>query len=260
MSTPAAGPDVLPPCEPFRRDEGPLGVLLQHGFSGCPASMRPMGDWLASEGFSVVGPRWPGHGTTWTDLASVTWRDWERASETALLDLASRTTHVVAVGLSVGGAMVLHLAARHPAVVRGVVAVNGLVRRPELVFAPVLSGLVRSVKGVGNDIKKPGQDETSYDRLPTTAVDQLGKFLRIVDSELPAVRQPLIVFSSRDDHTVKPANSRRIMRRCTGSAKEFIPLLNSYHVATLDYDAPIIFERVAAVARSVAADAPTPRP
>jgi carboxylesterase len=256
MSRPAAA-EIVPSCQPFALGAGSTGILLQHGFTGCPASMRPMGEWLAGQGFAVVGPRWPGHGTTWKDLASVTWRDWERTTEAALLELTSRCSDVVAVGLSVGGAMVLHVAVKHPELVRGVVAVNALVRRPELIFTPVLRRVVGSVKGVGNDIKKPGQDEFSYQRIPTSAVDQLGKFLRLIDSELPRMRRPLVVVSSAEDHTVKPSNSRRIALRCGTASTEFVTLSNSYHVATLDHDAPLIFERVRDFARSLASDART---
>jgi carboxylesterase len=114
--------------------------------------MRPMGRWLSDRGYSVVGPRWPGHGTTWEDLGEHSWGEWKGATGDALDDLASRCACVVAVGLSVGGGMVLHLAATRPEQVQGVVAVNALVRRPELAFAPLAARVVGSVKAVGNDI------------------------------------------------------------------------------------------------------------
>ena len=54
---------------------------------------------------------------------------------------------------------------------------------------------------------------------------------------------PLLVFSSPEDHTVKPANSARVMARAGTSHKELVSLPNSYHVATLDYDAELVFEK-----------------
>jgi len=251
---------VIPGAEAFKFDGGPIGVLLQHGFTGCPASMRPMGEWLAQQGLSVVGPRLPGHGTTWEDLEGTTWHDWEGESERALLELSGRCSTVVAVGLSMGGAMVLHLAAKHPDKVSGVVAVNSLVYRPDLMFTPVARLFTRTVKGVGNDVKKPGQDEIVYDRVPLKAANELGKFIRTVDRELPSVRAPLIVFSSPEDHTVKKMNSGRILKRGGGTHKELITLANSYHVATLDYDAEIIFQRTLDFARSLAAGVGTSQP
>jgi carboxylesterase len=242
---------ILPGADAFRFDGGPLGMLLQHGFTGCPASMRPFGQWLSERGVAVVAPRLPGHGTVWQDLEGVAWRDWESEAERALAELSSRCTGVIVAGLSMGGAMALHLGAKHPDTVRGVVAINGLVRRPEFALAPVIRLFTRSVKGVGNDIKKPGQDEIVYDRIPLKGINELGKFLRTVDRELPSLRVPLRVFSAPEDHTVKPFNSRRIMERAGSSDKELVSLPNSYHVATLDYDAETVFERSLEFARSV---------
>jgi carboxylesterase len=217
-----------------------------------------MGRWLADHGISVVGPRLPGHGTTWEDLEGTTWQDWERASEEALLDLAGRCSTVVALGLSMGGAMVLHLGAKHPDKVKGVVTVNPDVRRPELTLAPLIRLFTRTRKGVGNDIKKPGQDEIVYERVPLKAAIQLGKLYRIVQKELPSMRLPLLVFSSSEDHVAKPSNSRYVMEHVGSAQKELVTLTNSYHVATLDYDAELIFERTHQFAGAAAHNAPSP--
>ena len=248
----ARGAGVLPEAEAFRFDAGPTGVLLQHGFTGSPASMRPMGEWLSQRGISVVGPRLPGHGTTWEDLATTTWRQWEAEAERALFDLSSRCSTVIVAGLSMGGAMVLHLGAKHPEKVDGVVAINADIRRPQLALAPVARFFIKTTKGVGNDIKKPGQDEVVYDRVPVTAAAQLGRFYRTVQGELPSMNRPLLVFSSDVDHVVKPSNSRYIMRKAGSSRKELVSLADSYHVATLDNDAELIFERVLRFASDLA--------
>lgn len=243
---------VLPGADSFRFDGGTIGVLLQHGFTGCPASMRPFGEWLGARGLSVVGPRLPGHGTSWEDLERTTWSDWEREGERALFELADRCSTVVAVGLSMGAAMVLHLAASHPEKLAGVVAINPLIRRPDLMLAPAARLFMRTRKGLGNDVKKPGQDEIVYDRVPLRAANELGKLLRAADRELPSMHLPLLVFSSREDHVVKPANSRRVFERAGTERREFIELTNSYHVATLDYDAEMIFGRTLAFITSLA--------
>jgi carboxylesterase len=105
---------------------------------------------------------------------------------------------------------------------------------------------------VGNDIKKPGQDEIVYERVPLRAAAQLGRFYRTVSRELPSMRLPLVVFSSKDDHVAKPSNSRYVYDRVGSEHKELIPLGNSYHVATLDFDAELIFERTLAFAGGLA--------
>jgi carboxylesterase len=243
---------VTPGCEAFRFEGGDIGVLAQHGFTGCPASMRPMGEWLASQGLTVIGPRLPGHGTRWEDLEGTRWQDWEREAEEALDALAARCSTVVAVGLSMGGAMVLHLGAKHPEKLNGVAAINPDIRRPNLLFTPVARLFTRTAKGVGNDVKKPGVDEIAYERIPLKAANELGRFYRQVARELPSMRLPLVVFSSNEDHVVKPSNSHYVMSRAGSARKRLIPLSNSYHGASLDYDAELIFHEVLSFARSLA--------
>jgi carboxylesterase len=251
---------IVPGAEEFRFDAGPSGALLIHGFTGCPASLRPMGEWLAGHGVSAIGPRLPGHGTSWQDLESTTWQDWEREAEDALADLRSRCSDVVVVGLSMGGAMAIHIGSKHADGLRGVAVINALIRRPELALAPVARLFTKTTKGVGNDIKKPGQDEIVYDRIPLRAAAQMGKLLKTADAELPSLTLPLLVFSAPEDHTVKPENSKRILERAGSSQKELITLPNSYHVATLDYDAAMIFERILEFVRSTAVATPPAPP
>jgi len=115
------------------------------------------------------------------------------------------------------------------------------------------------VKGVGNDIKKPGQDELVYDRIPLKGINQLGKMIRTAERELPSMTLPLLVFSSPEDHTVKPANAQLFFDRAGSADKEMVRLANSYHVATLDHDAPAMFDRILAFATRVAEE-PTGTP
>lgn len=234
---------IVPGAEPFSFEGGPVGILLLHGFIGNPASLRRIGEWLAARGHAVECPRYPGHGTTVQELATTRWQDWEAEAQRGLRDLGSRSEAVVAFGLSFGGAVALHLAARHPDLIRAVAVVNPYVRDRRIAWAPVVWPVIRSRPGVGNDIKKPGEDELPYDRMPTRAVAQMAGFLRIIRAELPLVRAPLIVFHSPQDHVVPRGNAEFVMERVGSDDKELVLLPNSYHVATIDHDAELIFER-----------------
>ncbi|HEX9235569.1 MAG TPA: alpha/beta fold hydrolase [Actinomycetota bacterium] len=255
IRSPRSGPRpaVVHGCEPFRSEGGPVGVWLQHGFTGCPASMRPFGMWLAERGLTVVVPRLPGHGTSPEDLAATSWEDWDGEAGQAVDELAARCSTVIAVGLSFGATLALHQAATRPDAIAGVVAINGYIHDSRLLMAFAARAFMRTRKGTGRDIKKPGVEELNYERMPVSVLPGLGKYLRMVERELPDLRQPLLLFSSDEDHTSKPANSRLIMAKAGSPSKELIRLTNSYHVATMDYDAESIFERVLAFAHSLAA-------
>jgi len=244
VSASNAAPSVRPGAEPFRFDGGPIGALLLHGFSGSPASMRPLGQFLSAHGVAVEGPRLPGHGTSVADLAGTTWEQWFAEAEAALASLETRAEAVICVGLSMGGALTAHMATQHRDRLRGLVVINPYVHDPRLAISPVAGLFVRSVKGVVNDIKKPGQDEVGYDRIPSKVLPSLNRLLKTAAADLPKIRLPLLVFSSPQDHTVKPSNARLFFDRAGTTDKEFVPLANSYHVATLDNDAPAMFDRI----------------
>src|SRR5262249_30947316 len=129
---------LLPGAEPYEHEGGQLGALLIHGFTGSPASTRPMAEWLAGRGLSVSAPRLPGHGTHWADLARTAWTDWEAEAAGALDDLSSRCTDVCVVGVSMGAALAVHLAATRADRVRCLAVINAYIHDPRLAFAPVL--------------------------------------------------------------------------------------------------------------------------
>jgi carboxylesterase len=244
---------VRPGCEPFSFEGGPVGILLLHGFTGNPASLRRIGEWLAARGHAVACPLLPGHGRGWRELAGPRWQDWAAEAEVALRDLAGRCQGVVVLALSFGGALGLHLAARHPDIVQGLALVNTYVRDRRIGLAPLLWPLIPPRTGVGNDIKKPGQDELPNERIPARAIAEVARFLRVVARELPQVRQPLLVFNSTEDHVVPRGTTDWVLRRVGSDRKELVVLPNSYHVATLDHDAELIFERTHEFAEAVTA-------
>ncbi|MEU7583382.1 alpha/beta fold hydrolase [Streptomyces sp. NPDC041068] len=235
---------VRPGAEPYRHEGGEVGVLLCHGFTGSPQSMRPWAEYLAERGLTVTLPLLPGHGTRWEDMAITGWQDWYAEVERELRALLERCKKVFVFGLSMGGTLTLRLAAKHGDAISGVVVVNPGNKLHGLApyALPVARHLVRTTKGIVNDIAKEGEDELGYDRVPLHAANSLRKFYRLVDGELPQVTQPLVVLHSPRDHVVSPADSVRVLSRVSSTDVKEILLEQSYHVATLDYDADRIFE------------------
>jgi carboxylesterase len=219
-------------------------VLLCHGFTGCPQSLRPWAEYLAERDLTVSLPLLPGHGTRWEDLQLTGWPDWYAEVDRELRALRERCTRVFVAGLSMGGALALRLAARHGAAVDGVVVVNpaNKVHGLSAYALPVARHLVRTTRSITSDIAKPGVTELGYDRVPLHAAHSLRAFFRVVDRELPEVTQPLLLLHSPQDHVVPPADSARILSRVSSPDVTEILLEQSYHVATLDLDADRIFE------------------
>jgi carboxylesterase len=65
------------------------------------------------------------------------------------------------------------------------------------------------------------------------------------------VTQPLLLFRSAEDHVVDPSSARIILTRVSSTDVTERILENSYHVATLDNDAPAIYEESAEFIRRV---------
>jgi len=218
-------------------------VLLCHGFTGSPQSLRPWAEYLAGQGLSVSLPRLPGHGTTWQDMTRTGWTDWYAEVEAALVALAGRCEQVFACGLSMGACLALRLAEVHGAMVRGLVLVNPSLAPDTRLFllAPVLKYVVRSLPGIASDIAKPGAAELGYKRVPVRAAATLPGLWRITAQHLGEVSQPVLVFRSTTDHVVGPASMPVLLGALPESQVTVVPLPDSYHVATLDHDAPAIF-------------------
>jgi carboxylesterase len=235
---------VLPHAEPFSAVGGRTGVLLLHGFTGSTAGLRLWAEAVAAEGYAVELPRLAGHGTSWQELDKTRWQDWYAGASEALTRLTDRCDEVFVGGLSMGGCLALRLAEEREAAVAGLVLVNPIVvsQRKSLLALPLLKRLLPSVGAIGNDIKKPGVDEHAYDRTPLRALDSQRELWRVTREDLPKITVPLLLFRSVEDHVVEPLSSQMIVQRVSSRDVTERVLDDSYHVATLDNDAPAIFE------------------
>jgi carboxylesterase len=110
----------------------------------------------------------------------------------------------------------------------------------ELAF--LISRFQKMRTSVGDDIKRPGITEWGYDALPTRGIYQLLKMLRITRANLGKITVPVQLFHSVDDHTLPVSNTEIILDELGSTNKARIELVNSYHVATMDYDQELIFQ------------------
>ena len=235
---------VLPGAEPVDLPGGPVGVLLSHGFTGTTQSMRPWAEHLAAAGLSVLAPRLPGHGTRWQDMNRTRFSDWYGEVERGFDDLRSRCDTVFAMGLSMGGTLVLRLAEERGEQVAGLVVVNASLAsdRKDVKALPVVSKVLASLPGIASDIKKPGVTELAYDRTPLKAMNSLRQAWTVVRRDLSRISCPVLVYRSSEDHVVEPVSGRTLLQGLAGGTVEERVLADSFHVATLDNDAPTILQ------------------
>jgi carboxylesterase len=230
--------EVWPDAEPFSFEGGKTGVLVVHGFTGCTQSMLPLGEGLAAAGCTVIGPRLPGHGTTVQDMGTRKWDEWTSAAEKGLMDLLDRCDKVFITGLSMGGTITCYLGERYADKLAGIMPINAAVAKlnPLMPLTPVAKYVLKTIPGVGSDIKDPDIKESCYDKVAVPAAAELHALMKLTKRDLAKITEPILVFTSREDHVVPPANGAFIMKHVSSTDKEQVWLENSYHVATLDFD------------------------
>jgi carboxylesterase len=229
-------------AEPFSADGGPVGVLVLHGFTGSPRTVRPWAAHLAGAGLTVRVPLLAGHGADWRELAKTGWTDWYADAERAFTELYARCDLVFVAGISMGGCLAFRLAETQGDRVAGLVVVNPSLAgdNPLIPLTPVLKYVIKAIPSIGGDIKNPGTQEGALKKTPVASVATLPKMWKTTAAELASVTQPVLVYRSTVDHVVGPASMRVLTAALPGA--EVRSLANSYHVATLDNDAPEIFD------------------
>ncbi|HTO99470.1 MAG TPA: alpha/beta fold hydrolase [Myxococcales bacterium] len=252
------------PGDTFALGEGTDACLLLHGLTGSPAEMRPVGEALAAAGFRALGPLLPGHGTRPEDLASVTRADLLRAAEEALLSLRG-ARRLFLCGLSVGGLLAIHLAARS-------FASEGL---PEFAAVALLAPAIQFAGGSwffanvlgflpplpfilskgGRDLAVAGPEAkaaASYEAIPLKWAGELRALSRAAAELAPRVRAPALLLHGALDRTVSPASTRRLSRTLGSSRIEVVLLPRSGHVLPLDAESQDVCRAVVSFFQGVA--------
>jgi len=181
----------MPGAEPWSASGGTHGVLVLHGFTGNPQSMRPLAEACAAAGFTVELPLLPGHGTSLEDMLPTRWEDWSGAAEAQFEALAARCDRVVVTGLSMGGTLTCWLAERHPGIA-GIAVVNPMIQGPDEESRQGIGALVEAgtdvFDAIGSDIKKEGMVESAYPGLPLRAALSLFAAASEIEADIESNR------------------------------------------------------------------------
>jgi carboxylesterase len=245
---------IIEGAEPWSAAGGDRGVLVVHGFTGNPHSMRPVAEALAAAGFTVELPLLPGHGTAVEDMIPTGWPDWLGAAEDAYGQLAARCEKVAVVGLSMGGAITAWLASEHPEIA-GIACLNAVVTPPEG-MRDLIEGMIAGgdevMAGIGSDIAKEGVVESAYPETPLRPLLTLFDAAAELEGRLGRITCPTLVVNSPQDHVVDPSNSDVLAASVSGPV-ERVTAPGSFHVVTLDHDGPAVVEAVTAFCAKVLA-------
>lgn len=167
------------------------------------------------------------------------------------------------MGLSLGGALALILAASRP--VAGVVAMATpyeVPPHPGLSWLRYLVQPLRPVSSVLRYVPKPSindykdqqayRDHLSYDVFPIRSVPEVGKLLEHLRQKLPLLRSPALIMHAVEDRGVSPVNARSIYAEAGSAEKELIWIEDSGHVITVEPARRRVYELAAAFVDRIA--------
>lgn len=242
---------IIPGGEPFLLPAGSTGCLLMHGFTAMAEEMRPLGNYLASQGITVYGVRFSGHGTHPDDLKRTHWTDWLDNVEDGLAIISKLCTKRVLIGQSMGGAVALTASTRYD--VDAVIALSTpygagpeirLVERLRMRLHPTIQ------KGVPRfpvdhplyhrrELNYPG-----YPEFPVRILNQMYYLVRALAESLPLVKVPALLIHSRDDQAVPFACLQAIYNHIGSSHKEMLALDGMDHSLVLDPQSELVFKAI----------------
>ena len=203
----------IPNSDGFTLSGGKIGILVIHGFTGSPVTIKPWASYLNQIGYTVSAPCLPGHGTTWQAMNETTWQDCYESVEQSFVELKSNCERVFVAGFSMGGSLALRLAQIRGSEIEGLLLLNPSVhdRRWYLKLTPILKFIIPSIKKGPTDIAAPNPPIHSYGRTPLKALDSLRKLWHIAERDLYLIDLPVMVAYSINDHAVDPENSMTVI-------------------------------------------------
>jgi len=233
-------------AKPFFYPGNEEGCLLIHGFTGTPAHMHLLGEFLHGKGYTVSGILLPGHGTKPEDMEKTTWQDWLSASEKALSDLKKQCKKVYVVGLSMGGLLALLLSSKYQ--VNKVVSISTPIHIYDRLapFACIGKYFIRFKKWNSKKVCDKSDEEycIGYSMIPVKCVPDLLVLIKKVKKAFDKVTCPALVIQSRADEMVLPKSAEIIYNNIASKQKALMWLDHSRHVCILDLEKERIYDEI----------------
>jgi carboxylesterase len=249
---------IIPTAEPFFFPGNRTACLLVHGFTGTPKEMRWLGEYLAGEGYTVLGVRLAGHATQPRDMTRTRWKDWVACVEDGWHQLQGNADRIFVMGLSMGGVLSLYHASQFP--VAGVVAMSTPYDMPVSKLQRFIKPYARALASVmpfmskGPDVwfnPEAEAEHVCYPRDPVRAGLELDLLLGAMRDSLSQVSAPTLLMHSRDDPAVLPEHMPKIYDALGSEDKEMVWVEKSGHVITRDGDRERVFRTAAEFVRRV---------
>ena len=238
---------IISGAEPFFLQGGSHGVLLIHGFTGNPAELLLLGQYLQSQGFTVLSVRLAGHATNEKDLAHMTKEDWIASTLDGYSILRGCCDNISVVGHSMGALLSLHLATMSK------IDINRLVTLAPPIFIDESLNLHmlptreqsqgRFVRKARRNLKNvPPAVNRTYRFMPLISIHELLDLIEVVKNELLKIKTPILILQGKEDRTVKVKSAEYIYKNVASSEKQIKLMEDMGHLLPLREGRDEIFE------------------
>jgi carboxylesterase len=246
---------------------GAPAVLLLHGAGDTPQTLRYLANELYARGFHVNAPLLPGHGRTFRAFARVTADELATGASSAYTALRSSHDWVAVIGLSMGGALAVQIAANDRSLPALGLIAPYLSMPARIEWAARLAplwGLVAPAVRSGDDasVRDPEERDRglSYGVFTAAALIALRKTMRRGVAALPRVSAPTLMIQSREDNRIAAADAERAFARLGAHEKTLEWVSGAGHVITVDYGKDTVNSRLASFMEAHARAASSDRP
>ena len=226
---------------------GDVGVLLIHGYTGSPAEMRLLGDYINEKGgYTVLGVRLAGHGTTVEELEQTVWQDWYEAVEEGIRQMIQKCPRIYVAGQSMGGLLAIKAAAELPVEKVALLATPVFLQDKRVPFIKFLRFFIPRLKTGQQSYDVPEQYMQGYSEMPTKPIISLMELIGLCRKEyLQKIKIPTLIVQGKMDHTVNPKSATYLyeaLRNVPESQKIILWLPASRHVVTLGEEREKMYE------------------
>lgn len=233
------------------REHAPA-VLLLHGAGDTPQTLRYLAEYLHRRGFHVEVPLLPGHGRSVRDFMRVRADDLTNAARAAYLDLRQRSSWAGVIGLSMGGALAVQVAAEFDDLPALGLAAPYLEMPRRIERAARISWLwgpfvpiVESTEGLSIFDPEERPRNLAYGVFTAAALRALYETVRRASSSSPRVKAPTLVVQSSEDNRISVAAAKRAFAKIGATEKRLEWISGASHVITVDFGREHVFELLA---------------
>ena len=219
--------------------------LLIHGFTSTPAELRELREKIHEIGYTVLGVKLKGHGTTAEDMEKSTYLDWIESAVEGYRKLKDKYEKIYVIGHSMGSLLALHIAKNFN--IDKVIALSPplIIKNKSARWAFIAKYFVRFSED--NPRVRPEEEKKfllGYHKTPIRSVHEFNKLAAKVRKDLYKINKPLLIVHSHMDRTVDEESVDLLYNSVSSQIKEKIYLNKCGHNITVECEKEDVFRGV----------------